>query len=64
MNLNNDFLLPELGDLGLDEIWFQQDGATAHTARAEILQASFPGHLISSFGDLDWSERSPNVTVL
>lgn len=62
----NDFLLPQLDALTLENMWFQQDGATAHTARptTEILRAAFPGRLISRFGDLHWPARSPDLTVL
>ena len=63
--MRNDFLLPQLDELGLENVWFQQDGATAHTARAttEILRVAFPGCLISRFGDLQWPARSPDLTV-
>ena len=37
----------------MHDFWFQQDGATAHTAR-ETMRAAFPGRLISRFGDLSW----------
>jgi len=35
-------------------VWFQQDGATAHTANESmtIVRIMFPGHLISRFGDV------------
>lgn len=44
--------------------WFQQDGATAHTARdtMTVIQALFPQKLISRFGDLAWPPRSPDIT--
>lgn len=60
-----EFFLPELDELGLVDMWFQQDGATAHTARAttDILKDAFPGRLISRFGDLHWPARSPDLTV-
>ena len=29
----SDFLLPEIEARDLNDIWFQQDGATTHTAR-------------------------------
>ena len=48
--------LPELCRQGINRasMWFQQDGATAHTARAFMtaVQAAFPNHVISRFGDL------------
>ncbi|GFU22372.1 uncharacterized protein TNCV_5139371 [Trichonephila clavipes] len=30
------FFIPELNNLDVQELWFQQDGATCHTARATI----------------------------
>lgn len=43
-----------------DDIWFQQDGATCHTAREiiQLLHKAFPGRVISRFGDPNWSPRS------
>ncbi|CAB3258594.1 unnamed protein product [Arctia plantaginis] len=60
-----EFFLLQLNELGLEDMWFQQDGATAHTARAttDILKTAFPGRLISRFGDLHWPARSPDLTV-
>ena len=46
-------------------MWFHQEEATAHTARAttDILKAAFPGRLISRFGDLHCLARSSEFTV-
>ena len=45
------FLEPELQKLGVENqtLWFQQDGATAHTARAAmlVLDEMFPARVIS-----------------
>ena len=53
--------LPELCRRGIKRasIWFQQDGATAHTARASMtaVGAAFPNHVILRFGDLPWPPR-------
>ncbi|XP_039292755.1 uncharacterized protein LOC120353366 [Nilaparvata lugens] len=63
------FLQPELEELveeqDLGEIWFQQDGATAHTARIsmDLLREMFPGRLISLRGDVKWPARSPDLSV-
>lgn len=48
-----------------DRIWFQQDGATSHTARESmaILRRMFPGRVISKFGDLNWPARSPDLSA-
>ena len=45
-------------------MWFQQDGATPHTTKEtiRILKNIFPGQLISSFSDLHWPARSPDLT--
>ncbi|KAL0860440.1 hypothetical protein ABMA27_009829 [Loxostege sticticalis] len=59
-----EFLIPSLDKLGLEHIWFQQDGATAHTARdtMDLVRDAFPGRVISRFGDLPWPARSPDLT--
>ena len=57
--------LPELRRQGINRalMWFQQDGVTAHTARASMsaVQAAFLNHVISRFGDLPWPPRSPDL---
>ena len=57
------FLRPKLDELE-EEVWFQQDGATAHTSRRSlsILREMFPGHLISLRGDIGWPVRSPDLS--
>lgn len=56
---------PQFAALGLDHCWFQQAGATAHTARItmEILRQQFPGRVFSRFGDFNWPSRSPDLTA-
>jgi len=46
-------------------LWFQQDGATAHTAVNSIaaLRRLFPQRVISRFGDAPWPPRSPDLTA-
>ncbi|GFV20942.1 hypothetical protein TNCV_4532111 [Trichonephila clavipes] len=46
------FFIPELNNHDVQELWFQQDGATCHTARATIylLKDTFGDRLISRFG--------------
>ena len=46
-------------------MWFQQDGATAHTANESmtIVRNMFPGHLISRFGDVPWPPSSPDLST-
>lgn len=59
----NTFLSPRLNAMQIDQVWFQQDGATAHTARLslQVLRQMFPGRLISSRGDVPWPARSPDI---
>ncbi|GFX45839.1 hypothetical protein TNCV_934781 [Trichonephila clavipes] len=44
------FFIPELNNHDVQELWFQQDGATCHTARATIdsLKDTFGDRLIHS----------------
>ena len=46
-------------------MWFQHDGATAHTANESMtsVRNMFPGHLISRFGDVPWHPRSPDIST-
>ncbi|GFV04584.1 uncharacterized protein TNCV_294611 [Trichonephila clavipes] len=48
------------------ELWFQQDGAACHTARATInlLKDTFGDRLISRFGSVNWPPRSCDLTPL
>ena len=58
------FLRPKLDDVDAEHVWFQQDGATAHTARRSlgVLREMFPGRLISLRGDVEWPARSPDLS--
>ena len=58
-----------MGDevVGILFLWvghFQQDGATAHTAKESmtIVRNMFPGYLISRFGDVPWPPRSTDLS--
>ncbi|GFT66309.1 DUF4817 domain-containing protein [Trichonephila clavipes] len=48
------------------ELWFQQDGATCHTARAtiDLLKDTFGDRLISRFRPVNWPPRSCDLTPL
>ena len=53
-----------LSELGNEkEVWFQQDGATAHTAHQSmsVLREMFPSRLVSLRGDIGWPARSPDL---
>ncbi|GFU56553.1 hypothetical protein TNCV_1406991 [Trichonephila clavipes] len=60
------FFIPELNNHDVQELWFQQDGATCHTARAtiDLLKDTFGDRLISRFGPVNWPPRSCNLTPL
>ncbi|XP_045457214.1 uncharacterized protein LOC123667306 [Melitaea cinxia] len=66
IDMINIFFVPQLQEEGIDKssVWFQQDGATAHTARVSMgtLKALFSGKIISRFGDILWPPRSPDLT--
>ncbi|GFV52265.1 uncharacterized protein TNCV_3197651 [Trichonephila clavipes] len=49
------FFIPELNNQDVQELWFQQDGATCHTAPAtiDLLKDTFGDRLISRFGPVD-----------
>jgi hypothetical protein len=60
-------LRPQLRSLrvNMEEMLFQQDGATAHTARTSmtVIRQMFPQHVVSLFGDVPWPPRSPDLTA-
>ncbi|GFW66331.1 DUF4817 domain-containing protein [Trichonephila clavipes] len=60
------FFIPELNNHDVQELWFQQDGATCHTARAtiDLLKDTFVDRLISRFGPVNWPPRSCDLTPL
>ena len=47
--VTSNFFVPQLEDLPLENMWFQQDGATCHTARGTLalLRKHFLGRVIS-----------------
>ncbi|GFX11886.1 transposable element Tc3 transposase [Trichonephila clavipes] len=60
------FFIPELNNHDVQELWFQQDGATCHTARdtIDLLKDTFGDRLISRFGPVNWPPRSCDLTPL
>ncbi|GFW15136.1 putative DD41D transposase [Trichonephila clavipes] len=60
------FFIPELNNHDVQELWFLQDGATSHTARAtiDLLKDTFGDRLISRFGPVNWPPRSCDLTPL
>ncbi|GFS67736.1 DUF4817 domain-containing protein [Trichonephila clavipes] len=60
------FFIPELNNHDVQELWFQQDGATCHTARAtiDLLKDMFGDRLISRFGPVNCPPRSLDYFLL
>ncbi|GFW91587.1 DUF4817 domain-containing protein [Trichonephila clavipes] len=60
------FFILELNNHDVQELWFQQDGATCHTARAtiDLLKDTFGYRLISRFGPVNGPPRSCDLTPL
>ncbi|GFU34505.1 transposable element Tc3 transposase [Trichonephila clavipes] len=60
------FFIPDLNNRDVQELWFQQDGATCHTARAtiDLLKDTFGGRLILRFGPVNWPPRSCDLPPL
>ncbi|KAK0166333.1 hypothetical protein PV328_004759 [Microctonus aethiopoides] len=60
------YFIPKLQNINTDDMWFQQDDAICHTAREtiQLLHGSFPGRVISRFGDRNWPPRSCDLTPL
>ncbi|GFT74196.1 putative DD41D transposase [Trichonephila clavipes] len=60
------FFIHELSNHDVQELWFQQDGATCHTAHTtiDLLKDTFGDRLISRFGPVNWPPRSCDLTPL
>jgi hypothetical protein len=57
-------LAPELHRLQTPPniVWFEQDGATMHSVLV-FLQGVFPEKVISKSGTVEWTPRSPNLSL-
>ena len=64
-NMITEFLWPQLDGMDLEDMWFQQDGATCHTARetTDLLREKFPASHISRNGDQNWPLRPCDLTA-
>ena len=60
------FFLQKLDDIDVTNIWFQQDSATCHivSETIQLLHETFPGHVLSRFGDQNWLPRSCDLILL
>ena len=69
VSILQNFLQPRMEEIveaeGLGDMWFQQDGATAHTARISlsVFRRMFPRRLVSLRGDLGWPVWSPDLSI-
>ena len=61
-----DFLWLQLQDIDISQVYFQQDGATCHTATEtlDLLKTKFGERVISRRGTVNWSPRSCDLTPL
>ena len=58
------FLETKINNLYYQNVWFQQNGATAHTARRLIKPFIKPySYLLSLGGDVQWPAQSPNLDI-
>ena len=62
----NEFLFIKIEEEDIGNIWFQQDGATCHTAEAtlDVLRSIFEDRFISRKADIVWSPLSRDLTPL
>ncbi|GFW44026.1 uncharacterized protein TNCV_997911 [Trichonephila clavipes] len=53
------FFIPELNNHDVQKLWFQQEGATCHTARdtIDLLKDTFGDRLISRFGPINLASK-------
>ena len=57
----NEFLFTKIEEKDIGNIWFQQDGATCHTAEATPV---FEDRIISRRAEVVWPPRSCDLTPL
>ena len=62
----NEFLFAKIKEKDIGSIWFQQDGATCHTAEAtlNVLRPDFENRIISCKADVVWPPRSCDLIPL
>ena len=62
----NEFLFTKIEEEYIGNIWFQQDGATCHTAEAtlNVLRSVFEDRIISRRANVVWPTRSCDLTPL
>ena len=62
----NKFSLPKIQNIGVADLWFQQNGVTRHTASetVDLLKENFHEIVISRNGPVNWLPRSCDLTPL
>ena len=60
----NEFLFPKIEEDDMDDILFQQEGATCHTANVtiDLLRIVFENLITSRNSDVNWPPRSCDLT--
>ena len=60
----NEILFTKIEEENIGNIWFQQDGATCHTAEATlyVLRSVFEDRIISRRADVIWPPRRCDLT--
>ena len=61
-----EYLWPQLDDMNLEDMWFQQEGATSNAANVAInlLETKFGERVISRNGPVGWPPRSCDLKPL
>ena len=61
-----DYLWPELDKVDINNMWFQKEGATSHTAHVtvDLLKGEFGERVISRNVTVEWPPRSCDLTPL
>ena len=64
LRLLRDHIIPEIEPLNIENIWFQMDGAPAHSCRivTNYLNDVFGERWIGRFGPVAWPARSPDLS--
>lgn len=64
--LLQDNIVPSINGLHLDNVWYQHDGAPAHSSRVvqNYLNTTFPRRWIGRHGTICWPARSPDLSPL
>ena len=60
------FLFTKIEEQNIGNIWFQQDGATCHTAEAtlDVMRPVFEDRIIRSRADIVWPPRGVDLPQL